>query len=166
MKGSSLLSLMLACYAGLLAGKGVAQEPDVDKLKERLGEIRKQQQQLQAEEKKLRDELERLTESRQDKLLAEFTGTLPHDREHDLHKVIMKHSGRREWEQTIWIWIKDDPRLVGQLKSLVGKRVQVKGYLFQHDGKKFREGGGRIPTNALYTNNPDVGEYVRAGLKR
>jgi hypothetical protein len=41
----------------------------------------------------------------------------------------MKHSGRKEWEQTIWIWIKDDPKLEGRLKALVGKRVQVKGYL-------------------------------------
>jgi hypothetical protein len=166
MKVASLLSLLLACCAGLVAGQLMAQEPDVDKLKERLGEIRKQQQQLHSEEEKLREELERLTEARQDKLLAEFTGTLHHDRDRDLYKVIMKHSGRKEWEQIIWIWIKDDPRLVRQLKTLVGKRVQVKGYLFQHDGKEFREGSGRIPTNALYTNNPEVREYVFADLKK
>jgi hypothetical protein len=166
MKVSSRLALLLACCGCLFAGQLLAQEPDIEKLKERLGEIRKQQQQLQAEEKKLREELESLIESRQDKLLAEFTGTLHHDRERDLYKVLMKHSGRQEWEQTIWIWMRDDPRSEARLKTLVGKRVQVKGYLFQHDGKEFREGSGRIPTNALYTNNPDFGEYAPGDSKK
>jgi hypothetical protein len=161
MKGPSPLSLLLACCGWLLAGQLLAQEPDVDKLKERLDAIHKQQQQLQAEEKKLREEIERLIESQQDKLLAEFTGILHQDRERDLYKITMKHSGRKEWEQTIWIWIKDDPKLERWLKTLVGKRVRAKGYLFQHDGKEFREGNGRIPIHALYTTHPEVTEYVR-----
>src|SRR5579883_8744 len=149
------LSLTLVCVGGLLAGPLTAQQPDADILKERLAEIRRQQEQLQAEEKKLREELDRLIESQNDRLLAEFTGTRQHDPKADLYKVVMKHAGRKDWEQTIWVWIKDDPRMERRLKTLVGKRVQVKGYLFQHDGKEFREGGGRIPTHALYTNNPD-----------
>jgi hypothetical protein len=166
MKVSLPLLFLLAFCPWLFTGQLTAQEPDVDKLKQRLGEIRKQQQQLLVEEKKLREELERLTESRQDKLLAEFTGTLHHDRKRDLYKIIMKHSGRKEWEQTIWIWIKDDPRFEGRLKTLVGKRVQVKGYLFQHDGKEFREGSGRIPKHALYTNNPELTENFRPDGKQ
>ena len=147
-------------------GLPMAQEPDVDKLKERLDEIRKQQEQLQAEDKKLRAELERLIDSQNDRLLAEFTGTLQHDPKAYLYKVVMKHAGRKEWEQTIWVWIKDDPIGEERLKTLVGKRVQVKGYLFQHDGKEFREGGGRLPTHALYTNHPDITELVSSEAKR
>jgi hypothetical protein len=166
MKVSSPLALILACCGWLLAGQLMAQQPDVGKLKDRLAEIHQQQERLQAEAKKLREELERLIESQNDRLLAEFTGTLHHDWERDLYRITMKHSGRKEWEQTIWIWIKDDPKLEGRLKTLVGKRVQVKGYLFQHDGKEFREGTGRIPTHALYTNNPEVMEYLRVDGKQ
>ena len=78
------LPFLLACCAWLSAGQLTAEQPEVDKLKERLDEIRKQQQQLQAEEKQLREKLERLEASLQDKLLAEFTGTLHHDREREL----------------------------------------------------------------------------------
>lgn len=58
--------------------------------------------------------------------------------------------------------IHDDPVSEQRLKNLVGKRVQVSGDLFQHDGKEFRD---RIPTNALYTMNPFIKEFVRAAVR-
>lgn len=79
------------------AGQVIAQEPDVDKLKEKLNELRKHQERLQAEEKRLKAEekrlqaeLQELLESQRDRLLANFTGTLQHDQERKLFKIIMK----------------------------------------------------------------------------
>jgi hypothetical protein len=173
MKAISTLSLLVTCCAWLFAGNLMAQGPEVDKLKERLNEIQKRQKELQAqeaqlraEEAKLAAELARLEEFGQDKLLADFTGTLYYDGKASLYKVVMKHSGRKEWEQTIWLWITDDPKMEARLKTLVDKRIKVQGYLFQHDGKEFREGGGRIPTSALYVVVDEVTEYVRGDEKR
>lgn len=87
-----------------VVGSLAAQQPEIDKLKQRLDEIPKQQERLRTEERQLRDELDRLLEYQNDRLLAEFIGTLRFDEKASLYQVVMKHNGRKEWEQTIWIW--------------------------------------------------------------
>lgn len=116
-------------------------------LKDQLDKLESQKDALEEEKRNLEIQSETLKSQLRDEIRVELTGTLGWNEEHHSHYLTVRHFINPAVEQRVWLWVFDEPRMTYELKQLIGKRVAVKGALYQRAKNHLKV---RLPDGSVY----------------